>query len=100
MSPASLIGVARYTRPANIPRHMPDIVDTHEQAEQEKRPPLIIRRPLEQYLDSQGLGTGEIEAGRMGGGHSNVPYLIPRGGERFVLRRPPRPPLPPSAHDV
>src|SRR5208283_1276879 len=27
-------------------------------------------------------------------------YLIERGGSEFVLRRPPRPPLPPSAHDV
>ena len=79
---------------------MPDIVDTPEQAAQDKRPPLIVRRPLEEYLDSQGLGSGEIEAERIGDGHSNVTYLIVRGDERFGLRRPPRPPLPPSAHDV
>src|SRR3712207_7052893 len=79
---------------------MADIVDTPEQAQAEARPPLIVRRPLEAYLDSQGLGSGEIEAERIGDGHSNVTYLITRGGERFVLRRPPRPPLPPSAHDV
>ena len=79
---------------------MADIVDTHEEARQQERAPLIVRRPLEQYLDSQGLGSGEIEAERIGDGHSNVTYLITRGGERFVLRRPPRPPLPPSAHDV
>ena len=36
----------------------------------------------------------------IGDGHSNVTYLIERGGEEIVLRRPPRPPLPPSAHDV
>ena len=36
----------------------------------------------------------------LGDGHSNVTYLIHRGPDRFVLRRPPRPPLPPSAHDV
>jgi aminoglycoside phosphotransferase (APT) family kinase protein len=29
-----------------------------------------------------------------------VTYLVRRGDARFVLRRPPRPPLPPSAHDV
>jgi aminoglycoside phosphotransferase (APT) family kinase protein len=29
-----------------------------------------------------------------------VTYEIRRGDQRFVLRRPPRPPLPPSAHDV
>jgi len=79
---------------------MADIVDTREQAEREERPPLIVRRPLEEYLDVQGLGSGEIEAERIGDGHSNVTYLIVRDGERFVLRRPPRPPLPPSAHDV
>jgi len=79
---------------------MPDIVDTPEQAAQETRPPLIVRRPLEEYLDSQGLGSGEIQAERIGDGHSNVTYLVVRDGERFVLRRPPRPPLPPSAHDV
>ena len=33
-------------------------------------------------------------------GHSNVTYLIRRGDTELVLRRPPRPPLPPSAHDV
>src|SRR5687767_12519880 len=37
---------------------------------------------------------------RIGEGHSNITFLIERGGERFVLRRPPRPPIPPSAHDV
>jgi aminoglycoside phosphotransferase (APT) family kinase protein len=29
-----------------------------------------------------------------------VTYLVQRGQDRMVLRRPPRPPLPPSAHDV
>jgi aminoglycoside phosphotransferase (APT) family kinase protein len=29
-----------------------------------------------------------------------VTFLVRRGDERVVLRRPPRPPLPPSAHDV
>ena len=79
---------------------MPDIVDTREEAESQDRPPLIVRRPLEQFLDSQGLGSGEIQAERIGDGHSNVTYLVTRGEDRFVLRRPPRPPLPPSAHDV
>ena len=80
---------------------MADIVDTPEEAERQERPPLIVRRPLESFLDAQGLGSGAIEAERIGDGHSNVTYLITRkGGERFVLRRPPRPPLPPSAHDV
>src|SRR5688572_16100927 len=83
-----------------MPRRMPDIVDTPEEAAKQELAPLIVRRPLEQYLDAQGLGTGDIEAERIGEGHSNITYLIRRGGEQFVLRRPPRPPLPPSAHDV
>ena len=79
---------------------MPDIVDTPQEATEQELAPLIVRRPLEEYLDSQGLGSGEIEAERIGEGHSNITYLLRRGGEQFVLRRPPRPPLPPSAHDV
>jgi aminoglycoside phosphotransferase (APT) family kinase protein len=62
--------------------------------------PLIRLEPLAAYLDGQGLGEGELEAERIGEGHSNVTFLIRRGDERLVLRRPPRPPLPPSAHDV
>jgi aminoglycoside phosphotransferase (APT) family kinase protein len=78
----------------------PDIVDTPEQAASEELAPLIVREPLEAFFDSRGLGGGRIEAERIGEGHSNVTFLVRRGGERFVLRRPPRPPLPPSAHDV
>src|SRR6185436_20894589 len=53
-----------------------------------------------EYLDAQGLGSGEMVTERIGEGHSNVTFLVDRGDERFVLRRPPRPPIPPSAHDV
>jgi aminoglycoside phosphotransferase (APT) family kinase protein len=77
-----------------------EIVETHEQAAELDLPPLLIRKPLEEYFDRQGLGSGPIEAERIGEGHSNVTYLIARGDERFVLRRPPRPPIPPSANDV
>jgi len=77
-----------------------EIVDTPAQAAEQELPPLIVRGPLEAFLDEHGLGSGPLEAERIGEGHSNVTYLVRRGGERFVLRRPPRPPLPPSAHDV
>jgi aminoglycoside phosphotransferase (APT) family kinase protein len=56
--------------------------------------------PLEGFLDEHGIGAGKVVAMPIGDGHSNVTYLIERGGEEAVLRRPPRPPLPPSAHDV
>src|SRR2546423_11493159 len=77
-----------------------DVVDTAAEAAAQELPPLIVREPLRDYLDARGLGSGPVEASRIGEGHSNITYLIERGGERFVLRRPPRPPLPPSAHDV
>jgi aminoglycoside phosphotransferase (APT) family kinase protein len=76
------------------------IVDTPEQAAALELPPLLVRRPLEAFLDACGLGSGPLVAEPLGEGHSNVTYLIRRGEQAWVLRRPPRPPLPPSAHDV
>jgi aminoglycoside phosphotransferase (APT) family kinase protein len=53
------------------------------------------------FLDEHGLGSGALCASRIGeGGGSNFTFLLEREVGRFVLRRPPRPPLPPSAHDV
>jgi aminoglycoside phosphotransferase (APT) family kinase protein len=78
-----------------------EIVHTRAEAEALERPPLLVREPLAEFLDGAGLGADSaIEAERIGDGHSNVTYLVRRGAARFVLRRPPRPPLPPSAHDV
>jgi aminoglycoside phosphotransferase (APT) family kinase protein len=77
-----------------------DIVSTREDARGNERPPLLILEPLRRFLDERGLGDGEIVATPIGEGHSNVTYLIVRDGLEAVLRRPPRPPLPPSAHDV
>jgi len=79
---------------------VPDVVDTPAQAAALARPPLLVRRPLEAFLDAHGLGAGELQAEPIGDGHSNVTFLIRRGTDEWVLRRPPRPPLPPSAHDV
>jgi aminoglycoside phosphotransferase (APT) family kinase protein len=77
-----------------------DIVRSPEQAGENSRPPLLVLDPLMKFLDEHGLGEGEIEASPIGDGHSNVTYLVERGNREMVLRRPPRPPLPPSAHDV
>jgi aminoglycoside phosphotransferase (APT) family kinase protein len=77
-----------------------DIVQTPADAQGNSRPPLLVLEPLEAFLDAHGLGEGEIAASPIGEGHSNVTFLIERGGREVVLRRPPRPPLPPSAHDV
>ncbi|QEC50552.1 phosphotransferase family protein [Baekduia soli] len=64
------------------------------------RAPLVVLEPLRRFLDARGLGEGGITLRPVGDGHSNVTYLVARGELRLVLRRPPRPPLPPSAHDV
>jgi aminoglycoside phosphotransferase (APT) family kinase protein len=77
-----------------------DVVDTPRDAAELEHPPLVVREPLEAYLDELGIGSGRIEVERIGEGHSNITFLIRRGDARVVLRRPPRPPLPPSAHDV
>jgi aminoglycoside phosphotransferase (APT) family kinase protein len=77
-----------------------DIVQTPAEAEGNSRPPLLVLEPLMAFLDARGIGEGAIRATPIGEGHSNVTYLIERGDTRVVLRRPPRPPLPPSAHDV
>jgi len=78
-----------------------DIAATREEAEQLELPPLIVVDTLREYLARELPGEdAPLEFDRIGEGHSNITYLVRRGSERFVLRRPPRPPLPPSAHDV
>jgi aminoglycoside phosphotransferase (APT) family kinase protein len=78
-----------------------DIVERHADVAPGVRPPLLVLEPLRTFLDEHDLGSGEIKAQPIGDGHSNVTYLIERdSGPQLVLRRPPRPPLPPSAHDV
>jgi aminoglycoside phosphotransferase (APT) family kinase protein len=77
-----------------------DLIDDWDDHTRSGRPPLIVRASLERWMDTRGLGEGRLQARPIGEGHSNVTCLIERGEWRAVLRRPPRPPLPPSAHDV
>jgi aminoglycoside phosphotransferase (APT) family kinase protein len=81
-----------------------DIVHSHADVASDGRPPLLVLEPLRRFLDEHRLGTGALRAKPIGEGHSNVTYLIERDSDpthpQLVLRRPPRPPLPPSAHDV
>jgi aminoglycoside phosphotransferase (APT) family kinase protein len=77
-----------------------DIVRTHDEGTANEREPLLVLDPLLAFLDARGLGAGEIDVSPIGEGHSNVTYALRRDGEELVLRRPPRGPLPPSAHDV
>ena len=83
-----------------VPIASDDIVRNPDEASANSRPPLLVLEPLMSFLDEHALGQGELEVSPIGDGHSNVTYLIERGGTEMVLRRPPRPPLPPSAHDV
>jgi aminoglycoside phosphotransferase (APT) family kinase protein len=78
-----------------------DVVATHEEGAANDREPLLVTEPLAAFLDERDLGSGaEIEIEPVGEGHSNVTYVIRRGDWEAVIRRPPRGPLPPSAHDV
>lgn len=77
-----------------------EVVQTQEQASELSIPPLLILDRVEQYFDAHNLGEGPISWKRIGEGQSNVTFLLERGGERFVLRRGPRPPLPKSTHDM
>ena len=80
---------------------MSDVVRTIGRGGGLARAPLLVLDRLEAFLDEQGLGDGPLRAERIGpGGGSNFSFLLVRGEERYVLRRPPRPPLPPSAHDM
>jgi aminoglycoside phosphotransferase (APT) family kinase protein len=77
-----------------------DVVRTFDEVAADGRPPLLVLDPLLSFLDAHGLGDGEPTISAIGDGHSNATYLFERGGARFVLRRPPRPPIPPSANDM
>jgi aminoglycoside phosphotransferase (APT) family kinase protein len=75
-----------------------DLVRTHEQGRANKRAPLLVIEPLLGFLRAHGLeAPEELTATPIGDGHSNVTFALSTG---VVLRRPPRGPLPPSAHDV
>jgi aminoglycoside phosphotransferase (APT) family kinase protein len=83
-----------------VPIAADDIVRTPDEIDPAARQPLVVIDSLLAFLDEHGLGEGEVAFTPIGDGRSNVTYLVTRGELRFVLRRPPRPPLPPSAHDV
>src|SRR5579871_4169289 len=75
-----------------------DVVRTHAEAERNSREPLLVLEPLVDFLDRSGLeAPAELTAVPVGEGHSTVTFELSTG---VILRRPPRGPLPPSAHDV
>ncbi len=55
---------------------------------------------LAAWLDAQLGGHAPVEVEQFPGGHSNLTYLVRRGGEELVLRRPPFGSKVKSAHDM
>src|SRR6202051_5118638 len=75
-----------------------DIVQTHAHGSANRREPLLVIEPLLEFLGANELpDPPELSAVPVGDGHSTVTFVLSTG---VVLRRPPRGPLPPSAHDV
>jgi aminoglycoside phosphotransferase (APT) family kinase protein len=75
-----------------------DVVRTHAEGAANQREPLLVLEPLREFLSAEGLGApADLSAEPVGEGHSCVTFALSTG---VILRRPPRGPLPPSAHDV
>ena len=75
-----------------------DIVETRDEGTANQREPLLVLGPLREFLTAHGLeAPADLTATPFTEGHSNVTFGLSTG---VVLRRPPRGPLPPSAHDV
>jgi aminoglycoside phosphotransferase (APT) family kinase protein len=77
-----------------------DVVRSGSESASLVLPPLLVLDALEEYLDERGLGRGPVAWQRVGDGKSNVTYRIARGDVVVALRRGPRPPHPPSTHDM
>lgn len=64
--------------------------------------PLVDADALATYLDRTLAVRADLPlmVERVRGGHSNETFYVTRGSQEWVLRRPPRGPLLPTAHDV
>jgi aminoglycoside phosphotransferase (APT) family kinase protein len=75
-----------------------DVVRTRAEGDGNAREPLVVLEPLIDFLRANDLDAPDtVTVTPLGDGHSNVTLELSTG---VVLRRPPRGPLPPSAHDV
>jgi aminoglycoside phosphotransferase (APT) family kinase protein len=75
-----------------------DVVRTHAEGAANSREPLLVLDALLEFLAANALDApADLTAEPVGDGHSNVTFSL---STNVILRRPPRGPLPPSAHDV
>jgi aminoglycoside phosphotransferase (APT) family kinase protein len=82
--------------PVSRPPLLCDIVDTWDEAAGLPQAPLVVRAGVREALGLAELPLVE----RIDAGHSNPTFLVACDGRRWILRRPPRPPFAPKAHDV
>ncbi len=66
----------------------------------EKRPPLVDKVALKEFLDAHFGVSHELTMQRHQAGHSNETFFLRYGTDELVLRRPPNGAFLPSAHDV
>jgi aminoglycoside phosphotransferase (APT) family kinase protein len=64
-------------------------------------PALVDTDALARWMDAEGLAPGvPLRVERVTTGHSNEVFRVERGDHQWALRRPPRTPLSPTAHDM
>jgi aminoglycoside phosphotransferase (APT) family kinase protein len=62
---------------------------------------LVPAEGLSRYLDDRfGASSDTPVVSRLGEGHSNLTFLVERGADRWVLRRPPRGEILPGTHEM
>src|SRR5919198_4676130 len=76
----------------SVPDHGPPIEDRDR--------PLVDPEALERFLEERLPGAGRVAVERHRAGHSNETFIVTRGPDSWVLRRPPKGAFLPTAHDV
>lgn len=107
MSPSSVVDGRCASRCGWLRQLLSNVVGTSEPTRESDEcktrfvEPLVDPDRLAAWMDAQGLATGApISVDRITTGHSNEVFRVTRGERAFVLRRPPRTPLSPTAHDM
>lgn len=81
---------------------MTEIVRTRAE-EDPAQPALLVVEPVIHFLAEAGVvdeSGAAVRVRRIGDGQSNLTYRLDVEGKTVVLRRGPRPPLPPTTHDM